>query len=139
MGQMASLLSKRQQGNLPSTSVVNPRREGKEHCKSVTLRSGKTLEQSVEAQEEVEHPVGSEKSSAEVAEDAEKLLGKPTPSPPEKVEVQKPSYDEKPIIPYPQRLRKNRLNNQFAGSWIFLKSFTSTSHLLKHLSKCRDM
>ena len=22
-------------------------------------------------------------------------------------------YDEKPIIPYPQRLRKNRLDNQF--------------------------
>ena len=49
MGQMASLLSERQQGNLPSTSEVNLRREGKEHCKAVTLRSGKTLEQSVEA------------------------------------------------------------------------------------------
>ena len=50
MGQMASLLSEREQGNLPSTLEVNPRREGKEHCKSVTPRSGKTLEQSVEAQ-----------------------------------------------------------------------------------------
>ena len=49
MGQMASLLSKRQQGKLPSTSEVNPKREGKEHCKVVTLRSGKTLEQSIEA------------------------------------------------------------------------------------------
>ena len=52
MGQMASLLSERQHGNLPSTSEVNPRREGKEHYKVVTLRSGKTLEQSVETQEE---------------------------------------------------------------------------------------
>ena len=49
MGQMASLLSERKQGNFPSTSKVNPRREGKEHCKVVTFRSGKTLEQSVEA------------------------------------------------------------------------------------------
>ena len=49
MGQMASLLSERQQGNFPSTSEVNPRREENEHCKAVTLRSGKTLEQSVEA------------------------------------------------------------------------------------------
>ena len=49
MGQMASLLSERQHGNLPSTLEVNPRREGKVHCKAVTLRSGKTLEQSVEA------------------------------------------------------------------------------------------
>ena len=43
MGQMSLLLSERQQGNLPSTSEVNPRREGKEHCKAGTLRSGKTL------------------------------------------------------------------------------------------------
>ena len=49
MGQMASLLSERQQGNFPSTSEVNPRKEGKEHYKAVTLRSGKTLEQSFEA------------------------------------------------------------------------------------------
>ena len=49
MGQMASLLSERQHGNLPSTSEVNPRKEGKEHCKAITLRSGKNLEQSVKA------------------------------------------------------------------------------------------
>ena len=48
MGYMASSLSERQQGNLLSTSKVNPRREGKEHCKAVTLRSGKALEQLVE-------------------------------------------------------------------------------------------
>ena len=113
MGKMASLLSERQQGNMPSTSEVNPRREGKNHCKTVTLRSGMTLEQLVEAQEEDEHPARSEKSSVEVTEDAEKFLKKPVPSPPEKVEAQKPSYDEKPIILYPQRLRKNRLDKQF--------------------------
>ena len=44
MGQMTSLLSERQQGNFPSASKVNPRREGKDNCKVVTLRSGKTLE-----------------------------------------------------------------------------------------------
>ena len=43
MGQMASLLFKRQHGNLSSTSEVNPRREGIEHCKAITLRSGKEL------------------------------------------------------------------------------------------------
>ena len=37
MGQKASLLSERQHGNLLSTFEVNPRREGKEHCKAVTL------------------------------------------------------------------------------------------------------
>ena len=33
MDQMASLFSERQQGNFPSTSEVNPRREGKEQSK----------------------------------------------------------------------------------------------------------
>ena len=44
MGQMASLLAKRQHGSLPSNSEVNPRREGKEYCKAITLRSGRELE-----------------------------------------------------------------------------------------------
>ena len=44
MGQMASLLSERKHRNLLSTFEVNPRREGKEHCKAITLRSGKTME-----------------------------------------------------------------------------------------------
>ena len=44
MGQMANLLTERQSGSLPSNSEVYPRREGTEHVKAVTLRSGKELE-----------------------------------------------------------------------------------------------
>ena len=40
---MANLLTKRQQGSLPSNSEVNPRREGKEHVKAITLQSGREL------------------------------------------------------------------------------------------------
>ena len=43
MGQMANLLTERQQGSLPSNSGVNLRREGNEHVKAVTLRSGREL------------------------------------------------------------------------------------------------
>ena len=43
MGQMASLLTERQRGALPSNSEVNLRQEGNEHVKAVTLRSGKEL------------------------------------------------------------------------------------------------
>ena len=57
--------------------------------------------------------MGDEKSSAEIAEDVERLVKKPVSDTPEKVEVQKPKYDEKPIIPYPQRLRKNKFDKQF--------------------------
>ena len=60
----------------------------------------------MEAQEEEKNPVGDEKSSAEIVEDVERLVKKPVSDKPEKVKVQKPKYDEKPIIPYPQQLRK---------------------------------
>ena len=44
MGQMASLLTERQHGSLSSNSEVNPRGEGKEYCKAITLRNGRELE-----------------------------------------------------------------------------------------------
>ena len=43
MGQMANLLTGRQQGFLPSNSEISPRGEGKEHVKAITLRSGRDL------------------------------------------------------------------------------------------------
>ena len=44
IGQMANLLTEKQQGSLPSNSEVNPRQEGNEHVKAITLRSGRELE-----------------------------------------------------------------------------------------------
>ena len=49
---MASLLNEREHGNLLSTFEVNPRREGIEHCKAITLRSGRELEGPRKAKEE---------------------------------------------------------------------------------------
>ena len=43
MGQMANLLIERQQGSLPSNLKINPRGEGKEHVRVITLRSGREL------------------------------------------------------------------------------------------------
>ena len=43
-----NLLTERQPGSLPSNSEVNPRRDGNEHVKAVTLRSGKELESQVQ-------------------------------------------------------------------------------------------
>ena len=40
MGQMATLLTERQQGSLPSNAEVNMRREGKDYVKAITSRSG---------------------------------------------------------------------------------------------------
>ena len=49
---MDSLLNERQHDNLPSTSKVNPSREGIEHYKEITLRSGKELERPRKSMEE---------------------------------------------------------------------------------------
>ena len=46
--------------------------------------------------------MGDEKSSAEIAEDVERIVKKPVSGTPDKVEVHKPKYNEKPIILYPQ-------------------------------------
>ncbi|KAL5579761.1 hypothetical protein UlMin_012203 [Ulmus minor] len=43
VGQLANELKNRPPGTLPS-NTENPKRDGKEHCKAITLRGGKTLE-----------------------------------------------------------------------------------------------
>ena len=43
MGQMANILTERQQSCLPSNSEKNPRGDGREHVKAIMLRSGREL------------------------------------------------------------------------------------------------
>ena len=43
MGQMANIQTERQQGSLPSNSEKNPKGDGREHVKAITLRSGRQL------------------------------------------------------------------------------------------------
>ena len=43
MGKMANILTARQQGSLPSNSEKNPKGDGREHVKAITLRSGREL------------------------------------------------------------------------------------------------
>ncbi len=42
MGQLANELKNRPMGTLPNDTEIS-KRDGKEHCKSITLRSGHTL------------------------------------------------------------------------------------------------
>ena len=107
MGQMANLLTERQPGSLPSNSEVNLRRDGNEHVKAVTLRSGKELE----AQEQF--PVIEEKENEKVVQpgqnddaDREQLREKQS-------EGNTTGARDNPPIPYPQRLKKHKLDKQF--------------------------
>ena len=43
MAKMANKLAERQRGSLPSNSKKNPRGDGKEHVRAITLRSGREL------------------------------------------------------------------------------------------------
>ena len=43
MGQLATTMSSRSQESLPG-NIEDPRREGKEHCKVINLRSGKNVD-----------------------------------------------------------------------------------------------
>ena len=69
---MASLFSERQQGNLPNTSKVNPRRDRKEHFKAITLRSGKIVETDIHGHEDKEKSVEDNDKEAETSVHNEK-------------------------------------------------------------------
>ena len=123
MGQMTSLFNERQQGNLPSTSEVNPTRDGKEHNKAITLRSGKMVETTINAHEykensveendkDVEASVQDEKKYAEIMRNADNPLQNSIESTPKR--VKESSIEEKPIVPYPQRTRIRQLDQQFS-------------------------
>ena len=107
MGQMANLLTERQPGSLPSNSEVNPRRDGNEHVKAVMLRSGKELE--AKGQSPVIEEVEIEKviqPNQNDNTDQEQLNEKQSAENSTETKASLP-------VPYPQRLRKHKLDKQF--------------------------
>ena len=68
---------------------MNPRREGKEHCKSITLR--KTVENLIEADNDVEN-----------VDHAENPFKNSVVKEPKKVEVKAPKREDTPIVPFPE-------------------------------------
>ena len=118
IGQMANLLTKRQSGSSPSNSKVNPRREGNEHVKAVTLRSGRELviqgQPSVIGEVETEEVIHtSQNDNTKKEQPQEKNFGG------EETEAN----DHQPIapIPYPRRLKKNKPDKQFTKFMEVLK------------------
>ena len=118
MGQMASLLAERQHGSLPSNSEVNPRGEGKEYCKAITLRSGRELEipgpqpavRELEIKEQDQiipkyHMQGEQPRDTRAINDNKV-----------RKETEKQTRTDEPGIPilYPQQMKKGKLEKQFA-------------------------
>ncbi|XP_030497803.2 uncharacterized protein LOC115713460 [Cannabis sativa] len=111
LGQLANDLKNRPQGTLPS-DTENPRRDGKEHCKAVTLRSGKIIESNVAATRS--------KEPSSIQKEGE-MKKKPATSaveiPPVVTASSQHSAAEKslqkPPPPFPQRFKKQQDDGQF--------------------------
>ena len=114
IGQIASALSNRPQGGLPS-DTQNPREEGKK-CKVITLRSGKELEDPHNQKTSIStaNPMAVEQNKENKDELAEVLPPKGS------VDQRNPYFK----IPYPQRLQKKNQNNKFQQ---FLEVFKKLS------------
>ena len=107
MGQMENLLSERKPSSLPTNLEVNPRRDGNEHVKAVMLRSGKELE--TLAQPPIVEEVEAEKVIQPSQNDhADKEQPQEKQSAGNTTEAK-----DNPPIPYPQRLKKHKLDKQF--------------------------
>ncbi|XP_065636347.1 uncharacterized protein LOC136070386 [Quercus suber] len=121
IGQLSSMLTERTAGTLPSNTVTNP----KEHVKAISLRSGRTYEEPKVTNAKQDKPVDNEESKMKEVESemkemeqAEKTKENERASKYKKsrevtFETYSPSiYD--PPIPFPQRLRKNNVDDQFS-------------------------
>ena len=121
---MATLLTERQHGSLPSNSEVNPRREGNEHVKAVTLRSGRELAvlgpPSVIGEVETKEVTQTSQNDKIKREQPQEKK-----STEEKTEAKdRPTTTEPNVpIPYPQRFKKNKLDKQFTKFMDVFKKF----------------
>ncbi|RWR83368.1 hypothetical protein CKAN_01212200 [Cinnamomum micranthum f. kanehirae] len=109
MGQLANMMTERAQGSLPSTTENNPR----EQVRAITLRSGKELNPNLRAKPEKEQSPHDRKvkvsnqPSEEKKEEEDDFV-------PCRITFPDNPAPYVPPIPYPQRLRKNKLDKQFA-------------------------
>lgn len=121
MGQMASILNNRPQGSLPSTTETNPRREGKEKCQAITLRSGKKVTKNehgaaapyLQREDAWQREAETESEKKENHEGFELQLEEDNKA----GSVEKPVSKiplVHPLVPFPQRLNKKMEAKQFS-------------------------
>ncbi|XP_024042758.1 uncharacterized protein LOC112099575 [Citrus clementina] len=99
VGQIANLLSSRQQGSLPRNTETNPR----EQVNAIVLWSGKQLDEPQKEAKKVNE--GQAKNTTKVSKAINLEIPQPKPAAQVKAYV--------PPISFPQRLRKNNIDKQF--------------------------
>ena len=102
LGQLANAIVSRTQGNLPSTTELNPK-----ELKAITLRSGKEVKTQVDISKKEEKK---DEEQYVMVEDEAKEESKT-----EQKEVPKPTTTSfVPKLPFPQRLKKHKDEEQFS-------------------------
>ncbi|XP_062100024.1 uncharacterized protein LOC133805897 [Humulus lupulus] len=115
MGQLANELRNRPQGTLPS-DTENPRRDGKEQCKAITLRNGKSLELTKENCKRNNEPTSIQSS---VDKGDKTVNSKNSNANPEEIAAAIPQENatekpmSKPPPPFPQLFQKQQQDGQF--------------------------
>lgn len=107
MGQIASALTTRQQGSLPSNTETNPK--DKEQCKAITLRSGREVEVPEPTQDNSHEPQA-ERRDEDDEEVTQVSKDKSKEDVPQHIQLQEKCY---PPPPFPQRQKKPLPDRQF--------------------------
>ncbi|KAI5339299.1 hypothetical protein L3X38_018571 [Prunus dulcis] len=125
MGQLANVLTGRVNGALPSQTEINLKNQ--EHTKAITLRNGgpiktavdldeeKNIQQQTAETSEITNVLSSSSITAGTAAQLDEISPKIEPATVEK--LSQPAALVKPYvppIPFPQRLRKNKVDAQFS-------------------------
>ncbi|XP_062107371.1 uncharacterized protein LOC133818486 [Humulus lupulus] len=137
LGQLANELRNRPQGTLPS-DTENPRKDGKEHCKAVTLRSGKNVELTEDNCTRNNEPT-SIQSSGDKGDKAVK--SKNLNADPEAIAAaihpQNATGEptSKPPPPFPQRFQRQQQDSQFRRFLDVLKQLHINIPLVEALEK----
>ncbi|XP_062102932.1 uncharacterized protein LOC133813918 [Humulus lupulus] len=137
VGQLANELRNRPHDTLPS-DTENRRSMGKEHCKAVTLRSGKELEK-----DKTEYGHEGEPSSIQINEEFQKDAELPSAQKSASAQdtagilqhCQPASSISKMPPPFPQRFQKQKLDFQFKKFLDTLKQFHINIPLVEALEK----
>ncbi|PHT40531.1 hypothetical protein CQW23_19385 [Capsicum baccatum] len=132
MSQLSAAFNQRKVGTLPSDTVQNPRNDGS--CMSITIRSGKILENPSKDKQVVDNTEENViDADYDDSVDAEENVHDFTPRrhQPEKVDNQK--QDKKEVVekmiplpppPFPQRLKKKADDTRFSKFMTMLKQLT---------------
>ncbi|KAL5550722.1 hypothetical protein UlMin_000898 [Ulmus minor] len=103
--QLANELKNRPPGTLPS-NTESPKRDGKEHCKAITLRGGKTLE-APEINEKNQKELKESREAENSGENSEKSGANAAAMP------QQNFQQKRPPPPFPQQFKKQQQDHQF--------------------------